>query len=390
MKDLTILGCTGSIGANGLDVVNRHPEHFRVRYLAARRNLETLLEQARRFRPAAVAVLQEDPGETADWRARFEALGAEFLTGEAGIEELAGRDDVDVVVNAIVGVRPTLAALQAGKVVALANKETLVTAGELVARAALAHGGKIIPIDSEHSAVWQCLEGESLSAVESIILTASGGPFRDRPKGDMHNATVAQALKHPNWSMGRKITIDSATLMNKGLEVIEACWLFHVPVQRIRVLIHPQSIIHSMVEFVDGSIKAQLGLPDMRLPIQYALAYPRRLANTLPRLDFSRWSSLTFQEPDLDKFSCLRLAYQAITDGGTAPTVLNAANEEAVLAFLDERLKFGDIAQMVDGALQRHHHHREVELESVMAADRWARNFVHEELERHGMGIAAA
>ena len=383
MKRVTILGSTGSIGENSLDVVSRSPDSFSVGYLATHGKVETLFAQAERYRPRAVAVVQvSDAGM---WRARFKKLDVEFLTGLAGVEELAAREDVDVVVNAIVGaagLRPTLAALKRGKTVALANKETLVTAGELVTASARLHGAKIIPIDSEHSALWQCLEGENPEAVETIILTASGGPFRNRSHDEMEKATVAEALQHPNWNMGRKITIDSATLMNKGLEVIEACWLFNVSLAKIRVLVHPQSIIHSMVEFVDGSIKAQMGTPDMRVPIQYALSYPRRLLNDLPRLDFSRWSTLTFQEPDLEKFKCLRLAYQAIDEGGTAPTVLNAANEVAVHAFLDERLRFGDIPRMVDSALQRHENHQAADLENVISADRWARAFVGAQLRR--------
>jgi 1-deoxy-D-xylulose-5-phosphate reductoisomerase len=386
MKRVTILGSTGSIGVSCLDVVSRLPEHFAAGYLTTHQSLETLYEQARQFHPRAVAVVEASSlGDQREWAARFKNLGIEFLTGAEGVEELAGRDDADVVVNAIVGaagLRPTLAALTAGKTVALANKETLVTAGELVASTARQHGGKIFPIDSEHSALWQCLEGESLASIETIILTASGGPFRTRTITEMEKVTVNEALQHPNWSMGRKITIDSATLMNKGFEVIEACWLFEAPLRKIRVLIHPQSIIHSMVEFVDGSIKAQMGTPDMRIPIQYALSYPQRLANKLPRLDFSRWSTLTFQEPDFDKFACLRLAYQAIENGGTAPTVLNAANEVAVHAFLDERLSFLDIPRMVDSALQQHNNHRAVDLESVISADRWARDFVRAELQR--------
>jgi len=383
MKRVTILGSTGSIGENSLDVASRLPESFTVSYLATHSKVETLFAQAEKFRPHAVAIVQVPDAE--GWRARFKKLGVEFLTGLAGVEELAAREDVDVVVNAIVGaagLRPTLAALKRGKTVALANKETLVTAGELVTATARKHGAKIIPIDSEHSALWQCLEGENPETVETIILTASGGPFRNRSHDEMEKATVAEALQHPNWSMGRKITIDSATLMNKGLEVIEACWLFNVRLAKIRVLVHPQSIIHSMVEFVDGSIKAQMGTPDMRVPIQYALSYPQRLLNDLPRLDFSRWSTLTFQEPDLEKFKCLRLAYQAIDEGGTAPTVLNAANEVAVHAFLDERLMFGDIPRMVDRALQRHENHQAADLENVVAADRWAREFVGEQLRR--------
>lgn len=383
MKRVTILGSTGSIGENSLDVVSRLPDSFSISYLATHGKVETLFAQAEKYRPCAVAIVQVSDAEM--WRSRFKKLGVEFLTGLAGVEELAAREDVDVVVNAIVGaagLRPTLAALKRGKTVALANKETLVTAGELVTATAHKHDAKIIPIDSEHSALWQCLEGESPEAVETIILTASGGPFRSRSYAEMEKATVAEALQHPNWSMGRKITIDSATLMNKGLEVIEACWLFNVSLAKIRVLIHPQSIIHSMVEFVDGSIKAQMGMPDMRIPIQYALSYPQRLPNDLPRLDFSRWSTLTFQAPDLDKFKCLRLAYQAITDGGTAPTVLNAANEVAVHAFLDERLRFGDIPRLVDSALQRHQNHQAIDLENVISADRWAREFVDEQLLR--------
>lgn len=383
MKRVTILGSTGSIGVNSLDVISRLAEHFTIGYLATHANAEALFEQAKKFHPRAVAVVH--PGEAEPWRGRFSRIGVEFLTGAAGVEELAGRSDADVVVNAIVGaagLRPTLAALAAGKTVALANKESLVTAGELVMATARVHRGTIVPIDSEHSALWQCLQGEEVATVEKIILTASGGPFCSRPKAEMQSVTVAEALQHPNWNMGRKITIDSATLMNKGLEVIEACWLLNVPLQKIRVLIHPQSIIHSMVEFVDGSIKAQMGTPDMRIPIQYALSYPERLPNKLPRLDFSRWSTLTFQEPDLEKFTCLRLAYEAIAHGGTAPTVLNAANEEAVCAFLDKRLGFNDIPRLIDGALQQHPNRRAVDLDSVIAADSWAREFVHAELRR--------
>lgn len=391
MKRVTLLGSTGSIGVNCLDVISRLPANFTVGYLTTHGNVEALFEQAKKFQPRAVAVVQprvsvDMQAHGADeWRARFKKIGVEFLTGTAAVEEVAGRADAEVVVNAIVGaagLRPTLAALVAGKTVALANKETLVTAGELVMTTARKYRSKIIPIDSEHSALWQCLEGEEVANIEKIILTASGGPFRSRSQAEMQSVTVAEALQHPNWNMGRKITIDSATLMNKGLEVIEACWLFNVPLEKIRVLIHPQSIIHSMVEFVDGSIKAQMGIPDMRIPIQYAISYPERLPNKLPRLDFSRCSTLTFQEPDLDKFSCLRLAYEAIAHGGTAPTVLNAANEEAVHAFLDERLNFSDIPRMIDSALQHHENYHAVDLQSVIAADRWARDFVHAELQR--------
>jgi len=382
MKRLTILGSTGSIGVNCLNVVEAHPDEFEVVYLAANSNVELLYEQAQRFRPRAVVVVQ--PPAYQDWTARFRNLGIEYLVGATAVVEIAGVTEVDVVVNAIVGAAglpATLRALQQGRTVALANKETLVVAGELATAQAQKFGGTLIPIDSEHSALWQCLVGEPRERIGTLILTASGGPFRLRPKADFAKITVAEALKHPNWAMGRKITIDSATLMNKGLEVIEAHWLFHVPVEQIRVLVHPQSIIHSMVEFVDGSIKAQMGLPDMRLPIQYALTYPDRLPNRFPRLDFSLWRQLDFHEPDLEKFICLRLAFEALKDGGTAPTVLNAANEEAVQAFLCQSIRFDQIAHCVDGALQKHTNHQRADFDGVLAADRWAREFVRQQIE---------
>jgi len=381
MKRLTILGSTGSIGVNCLNVVETHPTAFEVVYLAAHRNIELLYQQAQRFHPRAVVAVQ--PPVEREWRERFKKLGSEFLTGAAALVEVAAATEIDVVVNAIVGAAglpATLRALQQGRTVALANKETLVVAGELVIAEARKSGGQLIPIDSEHSALWQCLVGESPQRIERLILTASGGPFRQRPQADFARITLAEALNHPNWTMGQKITIDSATLMNKGLEVIEAHWLFDVPVERIHVLVHPQSIIHSMVEFVDGSIKAQLGVPDMRLPIQYALTYPDRLPNRFPRLDFSLWRQLDFHEPDFEKFVCLKLAYEALREGGTAPAVLNAANEEAVQAFLRETIRFDHIAVLVDGALQKHQNHRRVDFDGVLAADRWARDFVKQQI----------
>lgn len=381
MKRLTILGSTGSIGVNCLKVVETHPSAFEVVYLAAHRNIELLYQQAQRFHPRAVVAVQ--PPVQGEWRERFSKLGIAFLTGAAALVEIAAATEAEVVVNAIVGAAglpATLRVLQQGRTVALANKETLVIAGELVTAEARKNGGQLIPIDSEHSALWQCLVGESPQRVERLILTASGGPFRQRPKDDFARITLAEALNHPNWTMGQKITIDSATLMNKGLEVIEAHWLFDVPVERIHVLVHPQSIIHSMVEFVDGSIKAQLGVPDMRLPIQYALTYPDRLPNRFPRLDFSLWRQLDFHEPDFEKFVCLKLAYAALREGGTAPAVLNAANEEAVQAFLQEMIRFEQISHFVDGALQKHQNHRRVDFDGVLAADRWARDFVKQQI----------
>jgi 1-deoxy-D-xylulose-5-phosphate reductoisomerase len=381
MKRLTILGSTGSIGGNCLNVVEALPGEFEIIYLSTHRRVELLYEQAQRFHPRAVIVV-EPPAEK-DWSARFRKLGIAVLTGAQGLVEAAADTKIDVVVNAIVGAAglpATLQALRKGRTVALANKETLVVAGELVKSEMRAHGGQVIPIDSEHSALWQCLVGEPRHRIATLILTASGGPFRQRSKAEFAQITVSEALNHPNWNMGRKITIDSATLMNKGLEVIEAHWLFEIPVERIRVLIHPQSIIHSMVEFVDGSIKAQLGVPDMRLPIQYALTYPDRLPNNFPRMDFARWHQLTFHEPDFEKFVCLRLAYDALREGGTAPAVLNAANEEAVRAFLGDFIRFDQIGNMIDRTLQHHRNHRRVDYESILAADRWARNFVKKQI----------
>ncbi|MDZ7362104.1 MAG: 1-deoxy-D-xylulose-5-phosphate reductoisomerase [candidate division KSB1 bacterium] len=381
MKRLTILGSTGSIGVNCLNVVETHAGEFEVAYLAAHANVALLHQQAQRFRPRAVVVVQ--PPAERNWMERFKKIGVEFLTGAAALVEIAGATDVEVVVNAIVGAAglpATRQALQKGRTVALANKETLVVAGELITATARKHGGVLIPIDSEHSAVWQCLVGESRQRIEKLVLTASGGPFRQRPKDDFAGITVAEALNHPNWTMGRKITIDSATLMNKGLEVIEAHWLFEVAVDRIHVVIHPQSIIHSMVEFVDGSIKAQLGVPDMRVPIQYALTYPDRLPNEFPRLNFQQWRQLDFHEPDLEKFMCLRLAYEALREGGTAPAVLNAANEEAVHAFLAETIRFDRIPHLIDSALQKHQNHRQADFDGVLAADRWARDFVKKQI----------
>lgn len=386
MKRLGILGSTGSIGTNALQVVEAQREAFDVTYLASHSNIALLYQQAQRFRPRAAAIVQPAQtlnGARAEWQRKFAGLGVELLFGEEGVLELAQRDDVDIVVNAIVGsagLPATLRVLENGITLALANKETLVVAGELVTQTAKRTGAKLIPIDSEHSALWQCLCGERVERIERVIITASGGPFREWPREAFDKITVADALKHPNWSMGRKITIDSATLMNKGLEVIEAHWLFALPLAKISVLMHPQSIIHSMVEFVDGSIKAQLGLPDMRLPIQYALTYPDRLPNTFPRLDFARWHTLTFHEPDLEKFLCLKLALQALSAGGTAPAVLNAANEEVVGAFLNERVRFVQIPQIISAALERHNNSYACDFETVHAAEEWSRAFVRQYL----------
>ncbi len=372
-KKLAILGSTGSIGRNTLDIVARFPERFEVVALAAGENVDLLAEQARKFRPKLISckhplladkIREAIPPET------------KLLTGKEGALAVATHPEVELVVSAMVGavgLIPTYEAIRAGKDIALANKETMVMAGELVMRKAEACGVKILPIDSEHSAIFQALQGNRKEDLARIILTASGGPFRTWSKERLAQVTKEEALKHPNWQMGAKITIDSATLMNKGLEVIEAHYLFQVPLEKIEVKIHPQSIVHSLVEYVDGSVIAQLGLPDMRVPIAYALSYPERLPLDLPRLDLVAASPLTFEEPDLEKFPALGLAYQAIKIGGTAPAVLNAANEVAVDAFLKGRLRFDLIPRLVAEVLEVYPFCPVKEIGDVLEADTLAR-----------------
>jgi 1-deoxy-D-xylulose-5-phosphate reductoisomerase len=354
VRNIAILGSTGSIGRSTLEVVARFPGRFRVTYLTAHKNIDLLLEQINQFRPRGVVL--HDPASAERLRSMVDGA-TEVLVGEEGVLEVAGREDVDIVLSALVGfagLKPTLRAVEAGKSVALANKETLVVGGELVMRRVREKGIRLLPVDSEHSAIFQCLQGENVRDVERLILTASGGPFLNLEKDLFASVTVAQALNHPTWRMGNKITIDSATLMNKGLEVIEAFWLFGVPPERIEVVIHPQSIIHSMVEFADGSTKAQLGVPDMKLPIQYALTYPERPASPHQRVDFAALREMTFLPPDTARFPCLPLAYRALAMGGTAPAVLNAANEVAVQMFLDGDLPFAAIPGVIREALNAH------------------------------------
>jgi len=371
VKRIAILGSTGSIGEQTLDVVRALADRFRVVGLAAGRNVALLAKQVSEFKPEFICCSPVG-GEDERVRAHLASSGCEFLP----LEDIASHPRVDLVVIATsgrAGLSPTLAAVKAGKKVALANKESLVMAGEIITREAEQSGAQILPIDSEHSAIWQCLNGERQKAAQ-LILTASGGPFRDYSLAKLSEVTVAQALKHPSWRMGKKVTIDSATLMNKGLEVIEAHWLFRMPFDRIRVLIHRQSIIHSMVEFIDGSIKAQLSYPDMRLPIQYALSYPDRLPNPrLPHLDWSKISSLTFEPPDLERFPCLKLGIEAGKKGGTYPAVLCAADEVAVELFLSERIRFTDIPRFIERTLEQHEAIAQPTLEQILDADAWAR-----------------
>ena len=368
---LAVLGATGSIGTQTLEIVRLFPERFRVVALTANGNAALLAEQARAFRPELVVIGDEDKAQ--GLRAALGGLGIEVLAGAEGMDAAATAAGVDTVVAAVVGfagLRPTLAAIRAGKTIALANKETLVVAGELVRDLAAAHGTAVLPVDSEHSALFQCLVGEPEGSVEHVTLTASGGPFRTRAAATFSAITRAEALDHPNWEMGAKITIDSATMMNKGLEVIEP--------EQIRVLVHPQSIVHSMVHFADGSVKAQLGVPDMRVPIQVALSFPERWPAPHPRIDWTQLSRLDFEEPDTERFPCLRLAFDALAAGGTAPAVLNAANEAAVALFLAERVGFTDIPRLVEAALEHAEAAAPRALDALEAVDREARARVHE------------
>lgn len=393
-KRISILGSTGSIGTQVLDVAERLPGEIEVAALAAHSNVSLLAEQARRFRPTLVSIGEErlEP----ELRRLLGGDSIRIASGAEGWIESATIADADQVVVSMAGtpgLLPTLAAIDAGKEIALASKEVLVCAGEIVTRKAAEKGVKIVPIDSEHSAIFQCVNGEDLKSVEKIYLTASGGPFyslevdlKSTPN-DLSTVTPEQALAHPTWRMGRKVTIDSATLMNKGLEIIEARWLFGVQCDNIEVVIHPKSIVHSMVMFVDGSVIAQLGLPDMRLPIQYALLYPRRYNSGLPRVDLVKAGALEFGHPDMGKFPALRLAYEAGRVGGTLPAVMNAADEVAVQLFLDAKIGFLDIARLVERVMEAHHPVSHPTLEDILSADSWARDFTSSIAGGIGIGI---
>ncbi|MEJ5348034.1 MAG: 1-deoxy-D-xylulose-5-phosphate reductoisomerase [Desulfosoma sp.] len=376
-KRLSILGSTGSIGVNTIEVVCGFPDRFEIVGLAAGRNVERLRDQILQVKPRCVAVQDQDAAEALEKLLPSRSGSLEIFWGEQGYCRLASLDDVDMVVSAIVGAAgllPTVAAVASGKDVALANKETLVIAGEVVTRMVQSSGSRLIPVDSEHSAIFQALQGHSRTAVQRLLLTASGGPFFGKSLQDLKSVTPQAALRHPNWSMGPKISIDSATLMNKGLEVIEAHWLFGVPVDAVVVHIHPESIVHSMVEYVDGSVIAQLGMPDMKIPIAYALSYPERLPVKAPRLDLFALGSLTFYPPDMEAFPCLNLAYQAARTGGTMPAVLNAANETAVEAFLSGQLGFTDIPGLIARVMDAHTVMPADSVQRIQEADRWARD----------------
>ncbi|MCU0525658.1 MAG: 1-deoxy-D-xylulose-5-phosphate reductoisomerase [Elainella sp. Prado103] len=381
MKAITLLGSTGSIGTQTLDIVAQYPDQFRLVGLAARNNVELLAQQVRQFRPQIVAICNAD--QLPVLQAMIADLDPQpiLLGGEEGVVEVARYGDSQAVVTGIVGcagLLPTIAAIQAGKDIALANKETLIAGGAVVLPLVEKYGVKLLPADSEHSAIFQCLQGVPAGGLRRILLTASGGAFRDLPVEKLASVTVADALKHPNWSMGRKITIDSATLMNKGLEVIEAHFLFGVDYDQIEIVIHPQSIIHSLIELQDTSVLAQLGWADMRLPLLYALSYPERVATDWERLDLVKAGNLTFREPDHQKYPCMNLAYAAGRAGGTMPAVLNAANEQAVALFLDEKIQFLDIPRLIEQVCDQHHAHNRSTptLDDILEADQWARQAV--------------
>ena len=378
-RGIAILGSTGSIGTQALEVIREQGEVLHVEVLTAGRNADLLIQQALEFRPNAVVIADESLHDKV-----FDALfdeGIKVYSGSDALEQIVEMDGVQVVLTALVGaagVKPTLRAIRAGKHIALANKETMVVAGELVTAEAEKSGVMIHPVDSEHSAIYQCLAGEIHNPIEKIVLTASGGPFRGYNAEKLASVTKAQALNHPNWDMGAKITIDSASMMNKGLEVIEAKWLFDIKSNQIEIIVHPQSIIHSVVQFTDGSMKAQLGLPDMKLPIQYALTYPHRLQNNFPRFDFLDSPELTFEKPDFSAFRNLQLAYESLEKGGNSPAILNAANEIAVARFLNDELRFEQLPDVVEHALKNVGYEKSADLDALLASDVEARNFAKE------------
>lgn len=375
-KHIAILGSTGSIGRQALDVVRNHSDAFDVEVLTAQNNADLLIEQAIFFKPNAVVIGNDEKYQTV--RKALEAYPIKVFSGKESLRQVVTMDEIDIVLTAMVGIaglEPTLEAVSAGKPIALANKETLVVAGNLITEQARNKGINIYPVDSEHSAIFQCLAGEFHNEIEKIYLTASGGPFRGKSREFLKNVKKEDALLHPNWSMGCKITIDSATLMNKGLEVIEAKWLFGLQPEQIEVIVHPQSIVHSMVQFTDGSIKAQMGLPDMKLPILYALSYPNRVQTSFPRFDFANYSTLTFEAPDTENFPCLNLAYEALQKGGNMPCVLNAANEIAVAAFLRDKLSFLKIPELVEQCMLNLHFISNPSLSDLLETDLETRNY---------------
>lgn len=384
IKHIAIIGCTGSIGTQALEVVAANPDYFKVEVLVANSNANLLIQQALATQPNAVVIADESKYQQV--KAALLPHAIKVFAGAKAVEQIVEMESIDIVLAAIVGyagLASTLNAIRHKKTIALANKETLVVAGDLVTRLAIENGVNIYPVDSEHSAIFQCLTGEWENSVEKIYLTASGGPFRGKNRADLAQVTKLQALKHPNWSMGAKITIDSATLMNKGLEVIEAKWLFHLKPEQIEVIVHPQSIIHSLVQFTDGSMKAQMGLPDMKLPIHYAFTYPYRIPTTFPRFNFFNYPQLTFEAPDLQTFTNLALAYEALKKGGNAPCIINAANEIAVDAFLNDSLTFLQIAEVIENCLAKATFIAQPNYEQYIASDADTRELAKQIINEH-------
>ena len=377
MKKITILGSTGSIGVNALNVVDNQREDFNVIGLSAYKNSELLVEQVKKYEPEFVSIVDNEAAHRVE--RELLTFDVKILKGREGLLELSSYGNVDLMLNALVGssgMEPTINAIRSQVDVALSNKESLVMAGSIITNLADKKDVKIYPVDSEHSAIWQCLVGEDTKEINKIILTGSGGPFRELPTEKFNTITLDQALNHPNWEMGKKITIDSATMMNKGLEVIEARWLFNMPAEKIKIVIHPQSIIHSMVEFKDKSIKAQLGLPDMKIPIQYALTYPSHCETDWDELDLTEIQSLTFEKPDFIKFPCMKLAFDALNTGGTAPAVLNVANEQAVYRFLNQEINFNEIPSIIEMACEKHDFVSEPSLDDILNIEKWSTDFV--------------
>lgn len=381
MKNISILGSTGSIGTQTIDVIREHKDHFKILGLSTNKNIDLMEAQIHEFKPVVVCVMNKEKAKILKDRLKGSNTNTKICCGIEGLIEIASLENVNLMVNSLVGsigIQPTITAIKNGIDIGLANKETLVSAGSIVMYLAKKNKVNILPIDSEHSAIFQCIKGNENNKIFNILLTASGGPFRNKKKKDLMNISPDEAIKHPNWSMGKKISIDSATLMNKGLELIEAKWLFNIDVDKIKVLVHPQSIIHSAVEYEDGSIIAQLGEKDMKVPIAYALNYPFRRKNSFTKLDLISIGTLTFEEVDLETFECLRLANEAIKSGGTMPAVLNAANEKAVDLFLEERISFLDIAAIIEKTILKHKNILEPTLEDILNVDTWARDFVRE------------
>ena len=377
MKRVTILGSTGSIGRNALNVIDNCEDQFSVIGLSANRNSQLLIEQAKKYQPKFVSIIDSEGADYVEQKLR--SFDVKILKGREGLLKLASYENSDLLLNALVGtsgMEPTINAIRSKVDVALSNKESLVMAGSIINELAIRNGVKIFPVDSEHSAIWQCLAGEDSKEINKIILTGSGGPFRTLPIEKFNTITLDQALNHPNWDMGNKITIDSATMMNKGLEVIEAYWLFNLSPEKIEIVIHPQSIIHSMVEFKDKSIKAQLGLPDMKIPIQYALTYPSHHETNWEELDLTEINTLTFEKPDFVKFPCMKLAFEVLDLGGTAPAVLNVANEQAVYRFLNKEISFKEIPIIIEMACEKHENVSDPSLDEILNIEIWATNFV--------------